>query len=87
MTGRRSAAVQKRAEELGIEILRQGIDDKLAAVGEILERRGVSWQQTAFIGDDLPDLPVLDISSPHQRNSPLHLSREPASPQFLRKVW
>jgi 3-deoxy-D-manno-octulosonate 8-phosphate phosphatase (KDO 8-P phosphatase) len=59
VTGRRSAAVQKRAEELGIGILRQGIDDKLAAVGEILERLGVSWQQTAFIGDDLPDLPVL----------------------------
>lgn len=59
VTGRSSHIVQLRAEELGIAIVRQGIDDKLAAATAILAECGVSWEQTAFIGDDLPDLPVV----------------------------
>jgi len=59
VTGRRSPAVQTRAQELGITILRQGIDNKLETAGEIVRQQGLSWEQTAFIGDDLPDLPVM----------------------------
>jgi YrbI family 3-deoxy-D-manno-octulosonate 8-phosphate phosphatase len=51
--------VERRAAELGIEFVRQGIDDKLAAADEILKACGLSWEQTAFMGDDLPDLPVV----------------------------
>jgi 3-deoxy-D-manno-octulosonate 8-phosphate phosphatase (KDO 8-P phosphatase) len=32
---------------------------KLAALGELLERRGIEWSEVAFVGDDLADLPVL----------------------------
>jgi 3-deoxy-D-manno-octulosonate 8-phosphate phosphatase (KDO 8-P phosphatase) len=59
VTGRSSRVVQLRAEELGIGIVRQGIEDKLEAAGAIVAECGLSWEQTAFIGDDLPDLPVV----------------------------
>jgi 3-deoxy-D-manno-octulosonate 8-phosphate phosphatase (KDO 8-P phosphatase) len=59
VTGRSSHVVQLRAEELGIGIVRQGVDDKLATVEAILADGGISWEETAFIGDDLPDLPVI----------------------------
>ena len=58
-TGRASRIVQLRAEELGITIVRQGVEDKLATAAAIVAECGVSWEQTAFIGDDLPDLPVV----------------------------
>jgi 3-deoxy-D-manno-octulosonate 8-phosphate phosphatase (KDO 8-P phosphatase) len=59
VTGRASRIVQLRAEELGITIVRQGVEDKLATAAAIVAECGVSWEQTAFIGDDLPDLPVV----------------------------
>ena len=59
VTGRSSRIVQVRAEELGIGIVRQGVEDKLAVAGSIVTECGLSWEQTAFIGDDLPDLPVV----------------------------
>ncbi|MBM4058234.1 MAG: phenylphosphate carboxylase subunit delta, partial [Planctomycetes bacterium] len=59
VTGRSSHVVQLRAAELGIDLVRQGVEDKLATTEAILSDCGVSWQETAFIGDDLPDLPVI----------------------------
>jgi YrbI family 3-deoxy-D-manno-octulosonate 8-phosphate phosphatase len=59
VTGRASHVVQLRATELGIGIVRQGVEDKLATTAAILAETGVSWEETAFIGDDLPDLPVI----------------------------
>ena len=56
VTGRTSHVVSMRAEELGIAIVRQGVHDKREAVEAILADTGLSWEQTAFIGDDLPDL-------------------------------
>jgi YrbI family 3-deoxy-D-manno-octulosonate 8-phosphate phosphatase len=59
VTGRSSRVVQLRADELGIDLVRQGVDDKLAAVAEIMSESGLAWEQVAFMGDDLPDLPVI----------------------------
>lgn len=59
VTGRESGAVAARARELGIAIVRQGVADKTAAVAEILAATGLAWEQAAFVGDDLPDLPVV----------------------------
>jgi YrbI family 3-deoxy-D-manno-octulosonate 8-phosphate phosphatase len=59
ITGRSSHVVQLRAAELGIEIVRQGVDDKLAAAEAVVREAGLSWEETAFVGDDLPDLPVV----------------------------
>lgn len=55
LSGRRSAAVERRAAELGIPHVLQGIDDKLAAA----ERLGFPLLQIGYMGDELVDLPVL----------------------------
>jgi len=60
VTGRESHAVRLRAEELEVEEVHQDrTAAKLGTVTALLERRGVGWEETAFLGDDLPDLPIL----------------------------
>src|SRR5262245_30008283 len=55
LSGRKSAAVTRRAAELGIEHVLQGIDDKLAACKQF----GFSFSEIGYMGDELVDLPVL----------------------------
>lgn len=59
ITGRESAAVAQRARECEIEFVFQGRATKLAAYEEILRATGASDREVAYVGDDLPDLPVL----------------------------
>ena len=60
VTGRVSEAVRIRAGELQVDDLHQDKRaDKLTAVTAILEENGIGWEETAFLGDDLPDLVVL----------------------------
>ncbi|MBT3566306.1 MAG: 3-deoxy-manno-octulosonate-8-phosphatase KdsC [Porticoccus sp.] len=63
ITGRSSALVARRAEELGIKLVIQGREDKLAALEEVLrddkENHSYKMQEIAFLGDDLPDLAVI----------------------------
>lgn len=59
VSGRRSAAVERRAAELGVGPVLQGRDDKLAALAEVLAATGLRPEQVCAIGDDLPDVPVL----------------------------
>jgi YrbI family 3-deoxy-D-manno-octulosonate 8-phosphate phosphatase len=56
---RSSQIVKMRAAELDISIVRQGALDKLATTLDILAELGLVPQQTCYIGDDLPDLPVI----------------------------
>jgi 3-deoxy-D-manno-octulosonate 8-phosphate phosphatase (KDO 8-P phosphatase) len=62
ITGRKSAAVERRAKEVGMAFVYQGYAQKLPAYEEILRRAGVSEDEVAYIGDDLPDLPVMERS-------------------------
>jgi 3-deoxy-D-manno-octulosonate 8-phosphate phosphatase (KDO 8-P phosphatase) len=59
ITGRKSAAVVRRAKEVGMEFVYQGYAEKIPAYEEILRRAGVPEEEVAYIGDDLPDLPVM----------------------------
>lgn len=59
ITGRSSSIVQRRACELGIEILYQNAKDKLLPYAEILRLHGFEEEQIAYMGDDLVDLPIL----------------------------
>jgi 3-deoxy-D-manno-octulosonate 8-phosphate phosphatase (KDO 8-P phosphatase) len=59
ITSRRSKLVELRAKNLGIVQVRQGVEDKLAAFGELLAASGLSEDQAGFVGDDVVDLPVL----------------------------
>nr|WP_320135891.1 HAD family hydrolase [uncultured Amphritea sp.] len=59
ITGRRSPQVERRVEALGIDYLYQGREDKLTALQELWQDTGFNAQQTAYIGDDLPDLAAI----------------------------
>ena len=59
ITGRDSAATARRARECEMDFVYQKRPEKLPAYEEILERAGVSDREVCFVGDDLPDLPVL----------------------------
>ncbi|MFT6466395.1 KdsC family phosphatase [Halopseudomonas sp.] len=59
ISGRSSPLVEKRAANLGIRHLIQGREDKLNALAELRNVLDVELEQIAFLGDDLPDLPVM----------------------------
>jgi YrbI family 3-deoxy-D-manno-octulosonate 8-phosphate phosphatase len=59
LTARTSHIVKLRAGELGIDIVRQGFEDKLPVTKEILRERGLEPEQVCYIGDELTDLPVI----------------------------
>lgn len=59
ITGRTSSLLKRRAQELDIQPLIQGREDKLTALNELLENMDINLEQIAFVGDDLPDLAVL----------------------------
>ena len=59
ITGRDSAAVQRRVVDLGISRALYGVSDKRAAAEQVLAQMGLHWHQSAAIGDDWPDLPLL----------------------------
>ncbi|TDK27417.1 phenylphosphate carboxylase subunit delta [Luteimonas aestuarii] len=58
VTARTSQAALNRARELGLEA-HDGVKDKLACVAQLRDRLGLSMDEVAFMGDDLPDLHVL----------------------------
>jgi 3-deoxy-D-manno-octulosonate 8-phosphate phosphatase (KDO 8-P phosphatase) len=59
ISGRQSAAVDKRMAELGVPHVIQGCKNKVAAFDELVARLGIAVDQTVFVGDDIPDLPLL----------------------------
>ena len=60
LTARTSHIVKLRASELGVDIVRQGFEDKLSVAQELVADLGLTQEQTCYIGDDLPDLPVMN---------------------------
>ena len=59
LSGRQSAPTKHRAEQLEIDYCLQDCHDKLPAIENLLGQIGLSASQVAYIGDDLPDLPVI----------------------------
>ncbi len=59
LTGRKSRVVDHRAADLGIKEVHQGIWNKREAFDEILERRKLTPEETAYVGDDVVDIPLL----------------------------
>jgi 3-deoxy-D-manno-octulosonate 8-phosphate phosphatase (KDO 8-P phosphatase) len=59
ISGRSTTVVEKRANNLGIQHLYQGREDKLVVLDELLGELGLNYAQVAYLGDDLPDLPVI----------------------------
>ena len=59
VSGRSSPAVLRRAEELGVDVVRLGAKDKLPVLEQVLAELDIPADRTAVIGDDLPDVPML----------------------------
>jgi 3-deoxy-D-manno-octulosonate 8-phosphate phosphatase (KDO 8-P phosphatase) len=62
VSGRTSKATVKRAAELGIDEVHQGVDDKAGVLESIRTRLGLTPGQVAFMGDDLTDIPAMRAS-------------------------
>lgn len=60
LTARTSHIVKLRASELGVEILRQGVDQKFPVAMQIMASLGLEPEQVCYIGDDLTDLEVMN---------------------------
>jgi 3-deoxy-D-manno-octulosonate 8-phosphate phosphatase (KDO 8-P phosphatase) len=58
ITGRKSPAVSQRAHELSVEFVYLGQETKTAAFEDCLQKAGVREEEVAYMGDDLPDIPV-----------------------------
>ena len=59
ISARRSTIVERRAADLGIAHVRQGVHDKRAAFEQLLQETGIEAQVCGFVGDDVIDLPIL----------------------------
>ena len=59
VTGRDSAPLRLRLQQLGVQHVVYGTEDKVPAAQSILEALGLAWNQAAAMGDDWPDLPVM----------------------------
>jgi len=80
LTSKNSPAVAARAQMLGIELIQQGAEDKLPGLENLLRAAGVDSSQTAYMGDDLLDAPVMrrvayPISVPDAAPEVLELAR------------
>jgi 3-deoxy-D-manno-octulosonate 8-phosphate phosphatase (KDO 8-P phosphatase) len=61
ITGRNSSIVQKRAQELGIQHIYQGIKDKDRVLKELVKSLGLEFYEVGAIGDDLNDYNMLNL--------------------------
>jgi 3-deoxy-D-manno-octulosonate 8-phosphate phosphatase (KDO 8-P phosphatase) len=73
LSGRRAEVVERRAAELQIELVLQGVADKGAELRRLLEREGLEPHEVAYMGDDVNDLAPMAL---------IALSAAPADAQF-----
>ena len=59
ISGRKSGAVARRMSELGVPHVVQGCGDKITALDKIIATLDIALAECAYVGDDIPDLPLL----------------------------
>lgn len=60
ITGRKARCVELRMQNLGIDLLYQGIKNKLETLHELLARLGIGADEAGYMGDDIVDLQIMD---------------------------
>jgi 3-deoxy-D-manno-octulosonate 8-phosphate phosphatase (KDO 8-P phosphatase) len=95
VTGRTARVVDLRAQNLGITLVKQGVDDKLAAMRDLAQERGLDLSRMGYMGDDVVDLAVLRACGfsasvpdgyPTVRSAVDFISRAPAGGGAVREV-
>ena len=95
VTGKRTTLVARRADELGIAEVHQGVTDKASTVSALLARHAVSPSAACYVGDDINDLPALAIvgiavavadAVPIVRRAAHHVTRAPGGHGAIREV-
>ena len=95
LTGRRSTVVERRARELDIPDVLSGAFPKLPVFEAWCQRRGISAEQVAYMGDDLVDVPVLRrvglgaaVADAHQeaRRAAIWVSNRPGGAGAVREL-
>jgi 3-deoxy-D-manno-octulosonate 8-phosphate phosphatase (KDO 8-P phosphatase) len=95
VTGKRTTLVARRADELGIAEVHQGVTDKASTVSALLARHAVSPSAACYVGDDINDLPALAIvgiavavadAVPIVRRAAHHVTRAPGGRGAIREV-
>jgi 3-deoxy-D-manno-octulosonate 8-phosphate phosphatase (KDO 8-P phosphatase) len=61
ISGRKARSVAKRMKELNIAYVYQGVNDKILVFDQLREKLKIAPAQVAYLGDDLPDLPVMRV--------------------------
>lgn len=61
ITGRESGCTTKRAADLRIKYVFQGVDDKKSKLAELMSKLNLSKNETVYIGDDLNDLKAMEL--------------------------
>jgi 3-deoxy-D-manno-octulosonate 8-phosphate phosphatase (KDO 8-P phosphatase) len=59
LSGKKSDLIQRRGEEMGIDWMLLGIEDKVSGFDQAAEKLGLGFEEIAYVGDDLPDLPLI----------------------------
>jgi 3-deoxy-D-manno-octulosonate 8-phosphate phosphatase (KDO 8-P phosphatase) len=59
ISARKSSIVERRATDLGIVHVQQGVHDKRTAFEQLLAHTGIAAEECGFVGDDVIDLPIL----------------------------
>ena len=95
ITGRTSNVVKKRAETTGIAHFYQGVEDKLEAFNDLLQKMHLQADEVAFMGDDVVDAPAmlrcglaLSVPSAHRLLKPHahYITTAPAGRGAVREV-
>ncbi len=60
ITARKNGTVEHRAKNLNIKELHQGCKNKIATLDEIINKYNISYDEIAYMGDDLPDICILE---------------------------
>jgi 3-deoxy-D-manno-octulosonate 8-phosphate phosphatase (KDO 8-P phosphatase) len=95
ITGRRSALVDVRADELGIGWVRQGVAQKAEALKALLTETGLPASSACYVGDDVPDVPAMRLcglaaavgdACPEARAVAHHVTAAPGGRGAVREV-
>jgi len=95
ISGRRSSAVDRRAEGLGIREVHQGITEKGSLLKALVQQRGLNKEEVCCMGDDLPDLALFSLAGfpvavadavPELRDAAAFVTERPGGKGAVREV-